>query len=163
MEVRKPIAEEEAFNRLAAKCATAEYCIFDMRRKMERWLLKEGAEERIIARLLKDNFINEERYAHAFVRDKFRYNHWGWVRIERELMMRGIPQEYINEAHEEIDPSDNLESLRQLIETKKRSVKGKNEYEIKGKLFRFAISRGFKYDDINRVLDSHFTFDPQDD
>lgn len=156
MQVKKQVSEQDALFRLAAKCATAEYCIADMRRKMSRWELPEGAEERIIQKLLEGHYIDECRYAHSYVRDKFHHNHWGWIKIERELQMKHISQEFIEEAREEINSDDNLAKLRKMIETKRKTTKGKNDYEINGKLFRFALSRGFSYEDINQVLHTDF-------
>ena len=156
MLVKKPISENDAWIRLSAKCAMTEYCVADIRRMMSRWELPEGADDRIVKRLQTERFVDECRYAHAFVRDKFRYNHWGWGRIEHELRMRSIAQAYIDEAKEEISEEANLSALRKLIEAKRRIVKGKNEYEINAKLFRFAMGRGFSYDDINEVLHTNF-------
>lgn len=170
MEIKKHIySEQEAYIKLSALCASAEYCEVDMRKKMMKWELvstksqdddetprsendNEEIRDRIIARLRKDRFIDDSRYAHAFVRDKFRYNHWGKVRITHELKMRKIAGEIINEALEEIPEDDNLETLRTLIENKRKSVKGKSEYEINGKLIRFALGRGFQMDDILKVV-----------
>lgn len=156
MPVKKSISENDAWIRLSAKCAMTEYCVADIRKMMSRWELPEGADERIVKRLQAERYIDECRYAHAYVRDKFRYNHWGWVRIERELRMRGIAQAFIDEAKEEISEEDSLSTLRKLIEAKRRTVKGKNDYEINAKLFRFAMGRGFCYDDINEVLHTNF-------
>lgn len=153
---KNPISENDAWIRLSTKCAMTEYCLADIHRILNRWELPEGAAERIVNRLQTERYVDECRYAHAFVRDKFRYNHWGWIRIERELRMRGIAQAYIDEAKEEISDEDNLSSLRKLIESKRRTVKGKNEYELNVKLFRFALSRGFSYAAINEVLQTSY-------
>lgn len=110
------------------------------------------AKDRVIAKLRAERFIDDMRYAHAFVRDKFMYNRWGKVRITHELKMRKISQSIIDEALSEIPQEDNLETLRTLIANKRKSVKGKSEYEINGKLIRFAIGRGFQMDDIMKVL-----------
>jgi regulatory protein len=155
MEKRKHIyTEQEAFLRLSALCAMGELCVEDVRRKMGRWEMEEAVAERIAERLVKEGFIDEERYARAFVRDKFRYNHWGRVRIEQELRRRKICQRYIEEGLKEIDAQDNLESLRVMLEKKRPSVKGRNEYEIRGKLIRFALGRGFAMEDIMKVVGS---------
>lgn len=146
------ISENDAMIRLTAKCAGAEYCVADIRKMMSRWELSEGVADKIIKRLLDERYIDEKRYAHAFVRDKFRYNHWGWIRIELELKKRNIAQEFIDEAKEEINDEANLTELRRIIKLKRRTVKGKSEYEVNAKLFRFALSRGFSYADINEVL-----------
>ena len=152
MPQKRMIRENDAMIRLTAKCAGAEYCRADIRKMMSRWELPEGVADKIIKRLQDERYIDEQRYAHAFVRDKFRYNHWGWIRIEQELKRRGIAQEYIDEAKEDISEDANLEALRKIIESKRRTVKGKNEYEVNAKLFRFALSRGFSYEDIKEVI-----------
>ena len=152
MPFKKMISENDAMIRLTAKCAGAEYCVADIRKMMSRWELPEGVADKIIKRLLDERYIDEKRYAHAFVRDKFRYNHWGWIRIELELKKRNIAQEFIDEAKEEINDEANLTELRRIIKSKRRTVKGKSEYEVNAKLFRFALSRGFSYADINEVL-----------
>lgn len=153
MEKKKHIyTEEEAYLKLSALCAVSEQCCHDMMQKMRRWELPQELAEKVVARLVKERFIDEERYAKAFVRDKFRYNHWGRVRIELELKKRKIAQRHIAEALEEIDEKDNLEALREMIRKKRPSVKGKNEYEIKGKLIRFALGRGFQMDDVIKVV-----------
>lgn len=153
--------EQEAYQRLSALCVTAEYCLADMRRKMARWELldkdgdaaDEDAEERILERLVRERFIDESRYAHAFVRDKSRYNRWGRVRIQQELRMRQIPQLIIDDALMEIDADETLDTLRTLIEHKRPTVKGRNDYEVRMKLIRFALSRGYEMDDILKVVE----------
>lgn len=146
-------SEQEAYIKFSALCASAEYCEVDLRKKMRNWeVLPSDAIESIFSRLRAERFIDDERYARAFVRDKFRYNHWGRVRITQELKMRKISASVIEEALEEIPEDDNLDVLRQLISTKRKSVKGKSDYEIKCKLIRFALGRGFQMDDIMKVV-----------
>lgn len=145
--------EQEAYQKLSALCAMSEQCCHDMQQKLKRWEVAEEVAERIVAKLVKEKFIDEERYARAFVKDKFRYNHWGKVKIEHELKMRRIASRHIELGLEELKEEDNLETLRQIIEKKRPSVKGKNDYEIKGKLIRFALGRGFEMDDIMEVIE----------
>ncbi len=149
---KKKLSESEAFNRLSALCATAEYCRADMMKKMQNWELPYGCEDSIISRLIKERYIDESRYAKAFTRDKFRYNGWGMMRIERELRIKGIDNALIEEAKSEIDETENDEMLRRLIEGKRRTVKGKTEYEIKAKLMRYAVSKGFTMESIYRII-----------
>lgn len=149
---KKKLSESEAFNKLSALCATAEYCRADMMKKMSNWELPYGCEDNIISRLIKERYIDESRYAKAFTRDKFRYNGWGMMRIERELRIKGIDNALIEEAKSEIDETENDEMLRRLIEGKRRTVKGKSEYEIKAKLMRYAVSKGFTMESIYRII-----------
>ena len=121
MERKKHIyTEQEAYLKLSALCAMSEQCCHDVLQKMKRWEVADAVAEKVVARLVKERFIDEERFAKAFVRDKFRYNHWGKVRIVQEL----------------------------------KTVKGRNEYEIRGKLIRFALGKGFQMDDIVKVVGS---------
>ena len=99
-------------------------------------------------------FIDEQRYATAFVRDKSRYNKWGRQKIKSELIRRGIPSHHIDTALCEINEDENTETLRHIIDTKRRTVKGKTEYEVRTKLIRFALSRGFEMSDILKVVGS---------
>ena len=145
--------EQEAYLKLSALCAMSEQCCHDMMRKMSRWQMDKEVAEKVVARLVKEGFINEERYARAFVRDKFRYNHWGIVRIRQELKMRDIASKHIEAGLEELNEEDNLSVLRDILQKKRPSVTGKSNYEIRCKLIRFAIGRGFEMDDIMRVMD----------
>lgn len=153
METKKHIySEQEAYIKLSALCASAEYCEYDLRKKARNWEV--SSLDAVISRLRKERFINDERYARAFVRDKFRYNHWGRVRISQELKMRMIDSPIIEEALQEIPEEDNLSTLRRLIDSKRRAVKGKSDYDIRCKLIRFALGRGFQMSDITRVIDT---------
>lgn len=147
--------EQEAYQKLSALCALGELCQWDVERKMKRWEVEEEVRKRVVQKLVKERFIDEERFAKAFVRDKFRYNHWGSVRIRQELRMRGISERNIEEALKEMGEQDEvLETLRTMVERKRPSVKGKNEYEIRGKLIRFALGRGFQMEDVVKVVGS---------
>lgn len=150
--IRK-LGEQEAYNRLSALCARAEYCLDDMRKKLRKWQLPEGAEERILKRLVKERFIDENRYAHAYVRDKFRYNRWGSDKIERMLRMKGISSDDIKDALKEISDDESNETLSTLLKNKIRSVKYKTEYELYVKLLRFAVSRGFTLEHAKHCLE----------
>lgn len=124
MERRKRIlSEQEAYIKLSALCATAEYCIADVQKKMNMWELSQEGGERVLKRLLEEKYIDESRYAHAFTRDKFRYNHWGMVRIAHELRMKNIDAHLIQEAREDIEDEEYLDTLRKIIETKKIAQK----------------------------------------
>lgn len=146
------MTENDAYSRLSAQCAMGELCIHDVRKKMQRWEIANEVQQRVVERLLDERFIDENRYAHAFVRDKSRYNKWGVTKIRFELMKRGVDANNIDDALTEIDEEESLSTLRQLIESKRRSVKGKSEYEINAKLVRFAVSRGFSIQEVLKVI-----------
>ena len=97
----------QALQRLTTLCAKAEYCRQEIWRKLSRWQLADdpetdqAAKQEILNHLVSQHYIDEQRYAHAFVRDKFRYNRWGRMRIQQELYKRGIAEDVINRALEE--------------------------------------------------------------
>ena len=147
------MSEAQALSRLGALCARAEYCLQDMRRKMDAWELPAGADERIIQCLVKDGYVNENRYAHAFVRSKFRFNRWGRDKIVRMLQQKGINQEDIDDALTELNEEELDDTLLELLTAKSRHLNYKNDYDRYVKLLRFAVSRGFSLDSARRCLE----------
>jgi len=148
------LSYEQALNRIATYCSRAERCFFDVRRKLDSWEIPVNQQNEIIKKLQKEKFLDEERFCKAFVNDKTKYNRWGIYKIRFELKKRLIPEELIKEVLKNIDTKENSELLRLLIEQKMKSVKGKNEWEIKQKLMRFVAGRGFALNDIERILES---------
>jgi regulatory protein len=123
--------------------------------KLQGWGAEDEHEQAaLIAHLLKERYIDEARYAVAFVRDKYRFNQWGRVKIQQALRMKRIRPEDIAAGLEAIDEEEYLENLRQLINQKRRSVKGASDYERNGKLIRFAIGRGYEMRDIMKFINS---------
>ena len=98
MREMKEITPEEAFQKAAACCAASEQCVADIRKKLERWGLDATRRQAVIVRLEEEKFVNEARYARSFVRDKFRYNGWGRIKIAQALRQKGIPAAYIEDA-----------------------------------------------------------------
>ena len=146
------MTKEKAFETLASYCSSAEHCIWEVRRKLDHWEIPENDCTKIIAKLVKEGYIDERRYCHAYVNDKSKYDKWGGYKIRFELEKRNIPDEIIQEALSSIIPEENQERLQQLLAAKRKSVKGKSDYEINQKLIRFAMGRGFSPDEINEVL-----------
>lgn len=152
-QTKKKMTEAAALVRLSGLCSRAEYCLKDMRHKMMRWELPDGAETRILKRLVSDRYIDENRYAHAFVRSKFRFNRWGKDKIVRSLKMKGISDDDIADAINDIDDKESSDTLRDLLTSKMRTVKYKSDYELYMKLLRFAVSRGFSLESSRKCLE----------
>ncbi len=108
----------------------------------------------IIDRLLDENYINEERYAAAYARDKLRFSHWGRNKIRMMLRMQHIPDNLIRKALDAMDPEEYSDILHHVMESKKRSVDLSDSYAANAKIIRFALQRGFEMDEIRR----HGTF-----
>ena len=150
--MKKEMTEQEAYLQLAAICAQAEHCEQEMRDKMKRWELDETVQNRIIDRLTKERYIDNERYARAFVKDKIRYNKWGRRKVQQALWMKRIDQDIQQRVLDEIDEKEYLDVLRPLLKQKRKSIKAESEYEMNQKLVRFALSRGFTFDIIRQCL-----------
>ena len=155
----KELTPQEAFNKAAACCSRTEYCAYDIRQKLSRWGLPPDTQENVLQRLISEKFIDEARYCRCFVRDKFRYNRWGRIKIIQALRQKDIPEASYLEALDEIEEKEYLQTLQQLLQQKALSVKASSDYERNGKLMRFAISRGFESHFVTRCLhvDEDFT------
>ena len=151
--MKKEKTEQEAYLQLAALCAQAEHCQQEMRDKMRRWELDETVQNRIIARLIKERYIDDERYARAFVNDKIRYNKWGRRKVQQALWQKHIDSDIQQRVLDEIDEKEYIDVLRPLLKQKRKSVKAASVYELNQKLVRFALGRGFGFDIIRQCLD----------
>ena len=150
--MKKEMTEQEAYLQLAAVCAQAEHCEQEMRDKMKRWELDETVQNRIIDRLTKERYIDNERYARAFVKDKIRYNKWGRRKVQQALWMKRIDKIIQQRVLDEIDEKEYLDVLRPLLKQKRKSIKAQSDYELNQKLVRFALGRGFTFDIIRQCL-----------
>ena len=150
--MKKEMTEQEAYLQLAAVCAQAEHCEQEMRDKMKRWELDETVQNRIIDRLTKERYIDTERYARAFVKDKIRYNKWGRRKVQQALWMKRIDKIIQQRVLDEIDEKEYLDVLRPLLKQKRKSIKAQSDYELNQKLVRFALGRGFTFDIIRQCL-----------
>jgi regulatory protein len=146
-----------ALNKAMVQCSKREYCKSDIRAKLEQWGIGVSDKERIIEELEKENFINEGRFAKAFVKDKFNYNKWGKVKIASHLKVKMISGNILKEALDSIDNDVYLKTLNVLITRHRRSVKSKNKYDLKAKLLRYGLSKGFEsyllYEILNEIED----------
>lgn len=133
-----------ALNKAMNQCSRREYCRDDILKKLLSWGITKIDSEKIINILIKENFINESRYAIAFVKDKFKYNKWGRMKISAMLHNKHVPSDIINLALDSIDNEVYIDSLKSLITNHSKSVKAKNIYELKAKLLRYGLSKGFE-------------------
>ena len=162
--MKKEITEQEAFLQLATGCDQAEHCEKEMRDKLKRWGIDESVQDRIIQRLINERYIDDERYARAFVKDKIRYNKWGRRKVQQALWLKHIDPEIQQRVLNEIDDSEYLDVLRPLLRQKRKTVKAESDYELNQKLVRFALGRGFTFDIIRQCLDvdeDDFETDPE--
>ena len=145
--------ENEAYLTLAALCAQAEHCQWEMTEKMRRWELDDEAQARVMERLVKERYVDDERYARAFVKDKVRYNKWGRRKVEQALWQKHIDDDIRQRVLDEVEDDEYLAVLRPLLKQKRKSTMAASDYELNQKLVRFALSRGFTFDIIRQCLD----------
>jgi regulatory protein len=141
-----------ALKRAAALCSKQEQCSSHIREKLNSWNVSDQDAEKIIALLKKEKFLDESRYATFYVRDKFRFNGWGKIKLTMMLRQNGIEKELIDEALNQIDQESYFQACHRLISEKSATLKETNLFKRKGKLFRFAAQRGFESDLILRIL-----------
>ena len=148
----KQKSEQDAYLTLAALCAQAEHCQYEMLEKMRRWELDDEAQARVMQRLVNERYVDDERYARAFVKDKVRYNKWGRRKVEQALWQKHIDEDIRQQVLDEIDDEEYISVLRPLLKQKRRSTKAANDYQLNQKLMRFALSRGFTFDIIRQCI-----------
>ena len=146
-------SEKEAYLTLAALCAQAEHCQWEMLEKMRRWEVPEEAQARVMQRLVKERYVDDERYAQAFAKDKIRYNKWGRRKVDQALWQKHIDEDIRKHVLDEVDDDEYLSVLRPLLKQKRRSTKANSDYELNQKLMRFALGRGFTFDIIRQCID----------
>jgi regulatory protein len=151
-EKRKVISEKQAYSRMARLCSQKEYCSYDISQKLYRLNLNAEDIERVVNRLIKENFINDERYTRSYIGDKIKFNKWGRIKIELALRQKKIPSEIIQKIYEEMPEAETTNSLEYVLEKKWKTVKGASINERKNKLIRYALGRGFEMSDILSCL-----------
>lgn len=147
-----PISYEEALKRAAALCSSRELCSSHLRTKLLSWKVSDGDADRIINRLTQEEFLNDQRFASMYVRDKYRLNGWGKIKLKQMLRQKEIPEPVIAEALGQIDPEHYYQTCYRLISEKSATLKEPNQFKRKGKLFRYAAQRGFESELIHRIL-----------
>lgn len=135
-------------DRMKALCAKREYCEADIRKKLSG----SPAADEIVDILKKEKFIDDSRYARAFVRDKSAISGWGRVKIRQALRSKGIENDAVNGAMAEMDGNPGLAKLSRALETKARSLA--DAPDCRYRLLRFALGRGFEYDEVRELVDA---------
>lgn len=146
------MTEQEAYLRLAALCAQAEHCEYEMQEKMRRWEIADDAQARVMQRLITERYVDDERFARAFANDKVKYNKWRRRKVEQAMWLKHIAEDIRQRVLDSIDDEEYIAILRPLLQQKRRSVKAHNDYELRQKLIKFAIGRGFTMDIIKQCI-----------
>lgn len=139
-----PLSKQAALQKLERYCAYQDRCHQEVRQRLLDLGVYGDDLEEIIADLITENFLNEERFARSYARGKFRIKYWGKHRIRMELKKRNISDYCIRKAFEEIEEEGYIPQLRKLFDNKKKQVKEKNPFLFRRKLAQYALRRGFE-------------------
>lgn len=150
---KKVLTYDQALNRAAQLCSKGEQCPSDIFEKVQEWGLPEVEAAKMVAYLTQEKYLDEARYVHAFVNDKYTYQHWGRMKIAYALRMKGIEEALIEENMEEIiDSDDYFETCSSLVTAKVKGMPLPLSQADRAKVFRFAAQRGFESSVISKAL-----------
>ena len=150
---RKPKSAQQALQSLMRLCARSEKSSGDALRLMQQWQVPQAERQGVLERLVKERFIDDGRYAEAYVREKSRLSGWGARKIAMQLRQKGVSQAIIDEALGQLDSDVELPRLVEKLRRKIRTTKYTSDYELRGKLMRYALSLGFDYDIAQRAVE----------
>ena len=150
---KRPKSAAQALQSLMRLCARAEKSSGDAMRLMRGWGVPEGEREGVLAKLVEQRFIDDRRYAEAYVREKSNLAGWGARKIAFQLRQKGITQEIITTTLASLDSDTQLEQLTAKLERKMRTTKAANNYELRDKLLRYGLGLGFDYEMTRTAID----------
>ena len=151
---RKPKSAQQALQALMRLCARSEKSSGDALRLMQMWQVPQAERRGVLDRLVKERFIDDSRYADAYVREKSHLSVWGARKIAMHLRQKGVAKNVIDEALKQLDGEKELSGLVEKLRRKIPVTKHSTEYELRGKLLRYALSLGFDYDMAIEAVDA---------
>lgn len=150
---KKSYTFEEIKQKLVNYCVYQDRCHAEVEQKMREFLLIDEAKEEIILYLLKENYLNEERFTRSYIRGKFYIKHWGKTKIKMNLKQKQISEKLINSCFDEIDAADYEKTIRKMFDDYYSKQTGLKEYQKKTKTIKHLMSKGFEYEKIIDIFD----------
>lgn len=151
---KKLFTFDEIKQKLVNYCVYQDRCHAEVEQKMREFVLIPEAKEEIILYLLKENYLNEERFTRSYIRGKFYIKNWGKTKIKIHLKQKGITEKLITKCFDEIDNRDYLSIIEKIYENYFSKQKGLREYQKKSKTIKYLLSRGFEYENILQVIEN---------
>ena len=145
-------SEKEALSILTRLCSKEEKCLADVRERLYKWRFSANEADRMVAFLIKEKYIDENRYVSYYANDKMRFNKWGRLKIAYSLKQKHIPEEIIYHALDNIDQEQYISILKNELGKKLKTLKKESLLKLREKLYRFAASRGFESDLIRMAI-----------
>ena len=154
MQIKKETTGEQAFAKLSVLCARSEHCQHEMLEKMRQWGVDDKEQAEVMAKLIAGHYVDDERFARAFVGDKIRYDKWGRRKVEQALWQKHIDKDIVARVLGEIGDEEYVEVLKAVLKQKRKITKAGSEYELTMKLIKYALGRGFTMDIIKQCIEA---------
>lgn len=142
----KSFTFQEIKQKLINYCVYQDRCHKEVEEKMRDFLLIPDAKDEILLYLIKENYLNEERFTRSYIRGKFYVKHWGKQKIKLQLKMKGISEKLIQNCMDEIYEDDYIKQIKIFAEKLLPTYKGLNDFQRKNKLIRFLVTKGYEYE-----------------
>ena len=155
MQTNKKKITNNIQERIKKYCAIEERCEFDIRKKLIQWRVKKNTINEIIENLIKNRFLNEERFVKIFCEVKFRTRKWGRIKIIYELKKRYISEKNINKGLAVINDTEYIKILKELLQKKSKSINESNQLKKKQKIINFLLQKGFESNLIWDYIDTY--------
>lgn len=149
---KKSYTFEEIKQKLINYCVYQDRSHAEVEQKMKEFILIPEAKDEIILYLIKENYLNEERFTRSYIRGKFYMKHWGRNKIKMNLKQKQVSEKLISKCWDEIDKIDYEKTIRKIYEDYCSRQKGLKEYQIRSKAIKYLISKGFEYDSILEAI-----------
>jgi regulatory protein len=142
----------ELYSKASLYCSKSEKCISELNQYMSKYCQDIEMIKEVSQLMVKEKYIDEQRYANAFANDKFKFSGWGKIKISYALRQKNIHQEVISNSIALIDDEKYFDFLTDLLRKKMKTIKNKDSEQIKAALIRFAVSRGFEYEIVLKAI-----------
>jgi regulatory protein len=143
---------DEALKRMQQICSRQEKCPADVMVLLKRRGIQTEDQQHIIRLLKADGYIDEKRFASAFVKDKIRFDHWGIIKIRYHLQHKGIARDISENVLREINQEEYRKMVEKELDKKRKDLTGPSR-DIWAKLARYGSSRGYEMDTMQQFLD----------
>ena len=151
--MNQKLSKQQALPKIKQYCAYQERCHSEVREKLYSLGLYKNDVEQVMAQLIEENFLNEERFAIQYAGGKFRMNRWGRVKIKYALRQKGVSDYSIKKALKEIGESEYMATLQKLAEQKSGTLRSeKNAPVKKRKLQDYLIGKGYEWELVRELV-----------
>ena len=150
---RKTKTAAQALQSLMRLCSRAEKSTGDAYRLMRTWGVAEAEQQGVVTTLIEQRFIDNRRYAEAYAREKSSLAGWGARKIALHLRQKGVERDVIASTLATLDTQTQGDKLIEKLRRKQRTTKAANDYEMRGKLLRYAMSLGYEYETCRDAVD----------